>query len=166
MTKMKRLLSVFLLLSCCAWAGGPQTAVTFNDIQGTVGIANGGTGNTASSAALAGLGGFPISASQTSVVASGTTQKIVKSAIISGVTNAAEGGQVTIAHGLTMANFISVTYLVDVGTAVFPPEFSFYPEYQYSAYTDANNVVISNHATNSGNVIGKPFRVVICYATN
>ena len=68
---MKKILALFLLVSSCAFAGGPQTVVTFQDITGTVGIANGGTGQTASSAALGALGG--LSAYTPVAIASGGT---------------------------------------------------------------------------------------------
>lgn len=88
----------------------------------------------------------------------------IKMKVLTGTTGAAEGGNVTVAHGLTGAKIVSFTAKVEAAANQgFPPEYSRAPEYKFSCYHDATNFNVYLAATDSGNILSKPFVIVVWY---
>jgi hypothetical protein len=83
---------------------------------------------------------------------------------LTGTTAAAQGGYVTIAHGLTGGKIISATVLVSHETnSAFPPSNNAAGGYQYSWYFGATNFYVTLSATDSGNITSKPIVITIIY---
>ena len=85
--------------------------------------------------------------------------------VITGVTAAAEGGLTLVPHGIVRENIASwvstVTHTPQGGVAqahASPPGF------QFQASLDDTNAILRLHATNSENLLSKPFTFLIWYA--
>jgi hypothetical protein len=88
----------------------------------------------------------------------------IKMKKLTGTTDAAEGGDTVVAHGLTGSKILSVSVTVDRGDGwFFPPEHTFNAEHQYSVVFSDSSVVVANSAANSANILSKPFTVLITY---
>ncbi len=94
----------------------------------------------------------------------GTGNPAIKLKTITGTTADAEGGGAYPAHGLTGAKIIGFTCVVrySANTAV-PPNITDMAGYQYHCFFDATNFDVELHATNSENILSKPFAVMIFY---
>jgi hypothetical protein len=83
---------------------------------------------------------------------------------LTGTTGAAEGNAVNVAHGLTGGKILAVTAVVfsaaNVGWLL---ETTSDAGYQYHVKFDATNVVVTNHATNSENILSKSFTLTLIY---
>ena len=80
--------------------------------------------------------------------------------------HANEGGEITIAHGLTAAKIIGIQALVDSGNStdlLVPPSFTANNGFQYDAWINATDIKLKNHATNSEDIVGDPVTIVLTY---
>ena len=96
-------------------------------------------------------------------VALGAGAPLIKQKVISGTTNAAENGTGSAAHGLTTPTLLALDVAVDVGSNTFYTIGQTTTGNQFDAYIDGTNVNVHNHASNSENVLSKPFTALITY---
>jgi hypothetical protein len=88
----------------------------------------------------------------------------IKMKKLTGTTGAAEGNEVSVAHGLTGAKIVSITAKVTFATnSGIAQEHTGTAGYQYHLSHDATNVYIKNHATNSENILSKALVILITY---
>lgn len=88
----------------------------------------------------------------------------IKMKKLTGTTAAAEGGGVSITHGLTSTKIIAIQVMVEYSSGSYvPSSYTNSAGYQYDWYADATNVTVGNHATNSENILSKPIKVLITY---
>ncbi len=86
------LTAILIALSvACAWAGGPEPQLSFSDLRGVNGITNGGTGQTASTAALVALGGMKTDASNSDAATARTNLGVVATSTFTAHTDATTG---------------------------------------------------------------------------
>jgi hypothetical protein len=94
----------------------------------------------------------------------GSGAPLIKMKKLTGTTASAENGTVTVAHGLTASKIISHTAVVNRGDGIYmPPEHSYNSEHQFSTHYDGTNFTVSNHATNSANILSKAFTILVTY---
>lgn len=88
----------------------------------------------------------------------------IKMKKLTGTTGAAEGDSANVAHGLTTAKIISISCLVADGAgSYYPPGYTALAGYEYDVRFGGTNVVVTNHATNSENILSKAFTILITY---
>ena len=94
----------------------------------------------------------------------GSDAPIVKMKKLTGTTNASEGGETIITHGLTASKIISVTVMV-AASANFVIHESYVNdiEYQFNWYLTSTDVRVYNAPGNSGNILSKPIKILITY---
>lgn len=94
----------------------------------------------------------------------GDTSTRIKIKKITGTTASSEGGQSDVAHGVTLSKIISATCLVTYGAnAVVSMAMMRDAGYQFAFYLGASSLSLSNHTTNSENILSKPFVCTIIY---
>lgn len=93
----------------------------------------------------------------------GSGAPTIKMKKLTGTTAATEGGSATVAHGVTFSKIISQTCVVTVSNDKYSPGYTTPAGKQYSLNSDATNMSLINHATNSEGILSKPFIVVILY---
>jgi trimeric autotransporter adhesin len=77
---------------------------------------------------------------------------------------ALQNATVTIAHGLTRAKILSVQVLLTyLANADIPASYLDVPGYEYNWQVNNTDVLITNKAANSGNILSKPIRILITY---
>jgi hypothetical protein len=148
----------------------------------TVPVANGGTGTTTgsitSTTALTFTAGgtnknVNLTPSGTGDVVlngytrlGGSTAPAIKYAKFTGTTSSSVGGTISIAHGLDVTKFVSVTGVMVVSGNRFPLNMSnrstygSLDDFETALYTSANNINIYSIGTSS---LGLPFTVIIMY---
>lgn len=114
------------------------------------------------------IGGFVSSGDYLSVAgfsALGSGNTPIKIKQLTGTTNASEGGNTQVAHGLTGAKILGVTCVVEHATnsGVPPGGLAAFAGYKYDCYFNATYVIVYNHPTESENILSKPFRVLVVY---
>jgi hypothetical protein len=92
----------------------------------------------------------------------GSDAPAIKYKKFTGTTASTEGGLVSIAHGLTQSKILSVQVLITSGNT-YPPNYTFTNGYEYQVYFGGINIQVQNHATNSENILSKPFTVLVAY---
>lgn len=96
----------------------------------------------------------------------GADAPILRVKKITGTTSATEGGVVSVAHGLTASQIRGVQVVVRPTATpdeAVPPGFTANAGRQYDAYTGTSNLAVSNHATNSENILSAGFTALITY---
>lgn len=94
----------------------------------------------------------------------GSNAPAVKMLKLTGTTGATEGGFVDIAHGLTAGKILSVELLIEYAAGAWVTEsYLVAAEYQANCVVSAGNIRVVNHATNSGNILGKPLKILVTY---
>jgi hypothetical protein len=95
----------------------------------------------------------------------GTGNTGIRIGEITGTTAAAEGGSTTVAHNLTYTQIISITAIVGVSsiTGCITPGYTNVAGYEYYVNASGGNITVDLHATNSENILSKPFSVVVIY---
>ncbi|BAU76120.1 hypothetical protein [Metapseudomonas furukawaii] len=93
----------------------------------------------------------------------GTDAPAIKQKKLTGTTAAAQGNAVTVAHGLTSSKILDVrvTIFYEAGKGI--PTNHPVAGYQAGTGFDATNVTVSCIASNSANILSKPFTVLITY---
>jgi hypothetical protein len=89
----------------------------------------------------------------------------IKMKTITSTTGATEGSDSSFPHGLTASKIIDYTVLVEVsggGVWVKSSHIQF-PERQFDTELNTVNIRVYNHPTNSGNILGRPIKVVFTY---
>jgi len=88
----------------------------------------------------------------------------IKHKKLTGTTNAAGGGIVEINHGIAKGKILDVAVCVWYSaTGSMAPEFTGIAGYQYHSYHDGIWVYVTNHVTNSENILSKPIKILITY---
>lgn len=83
---------------------------------------------------------------------------------VTGTTNASEGSPVTVAHGLTSANIMDVTLLINyAGSNYIKAEYTEGVGYKAHIVITTSNIQVTNAAADSINILSKPFTVLITY---
>jgi hypothetical protein len=84
---------------------------------------------------------------------------------LTGTTGAAQGDIIPVPHGLTSTKILSITVLVQFETngQYVPHSYTNTNGYQFDFFSDATNIQIRNHPTNSGQILSKPIKVMITY---
>jgi hypothetical protein len=95
----------------------------------------------------------------------GADAPFIKVKKLTGTTGAAQGDIIPISHGLTSTKILSITVLVQFETngQYVPHSYTNTNGYQFDFYSDATNIQIRNHPTNSGQILSKPIKVMITY---
>ena len=94
----------------------------------------------------------------------GNDAPAIKVKKLTGTTASTQGGDVNIAHGLTFSKILSVSVLVESETTTYtPPSYTIISGYEYNYDVYNSTVWIFNIAGNSGNILSKPFKVMITY---
>ena len=94
----------------------------------------------------------------------GTDAPSIKVKKLTGTTAATDGGNVNIPHGLIFSKILSVSVLVESQTTTYtPPSYTTTSGYEYNYDVYNSTVWIFNIAGNSGNILSKPFKVLITY---
>lgn len=140
---MKKLLTLLLVLVCSvSWGAGTTT----EDKSGTNALYK--------------------NASFSERIQIGPNGTPMKSIIVASLTADAEGGQSEILTGIDNLLVVSWTINVRYGAnagGILPNETNL-TGYQYSASLDSNGIItVTNHATNSENILGKQVEVLIWY---
>lgn len=88
----------------------------------------------------------------------------IKVKVLTGTTNAAEGGSVAVSHGLTGDKIVGVSTVVRNATnAGVTSSLTSSAGFQFDVSYSSTDAVVSNHATNSENILSKPFAITIMY---
>lgn len=88
----------------------------------------------------------------------------IKVTKITTTTSALQGGNVFVSHYINFAKILSVSVIVDYdGTQYFPASFTQTAGFQFNYYLDVTYINILNSATNSGNILSKPVKILITY---
>ena len=86
----------------------------------------------------------------------------LKQDIYSGITNKSAGQSVSIAHGLNIEKIKDVRVTVNTGSYIILPHHKIVASgYEYELFVDVENVVIKNSGSNSKNITGMPFNVIL-----
>ncbi|MFT3795026.1 hypothetical protein [Flavobacterium sp.] len=94
----------------------------------------------------------------------GSTAPAIKILKLTGTTNASQGVQTAVAHGLTSSKILSVSVLVDyTASASVPPSYGGSAGYEYDYFVNGTSVVVWTKSGNSGNILSKPFRILVTY---
>ena len=95
----------------------------------------------------------------------GNDAPAIKVKKLTGTTGAAQGDIIPISHGLTSTKILSITVLVQFETngQYVPHSYTNMNGYQFDFYSDATNIQIRNHPTNSGQILSKPIKIMITY---
>lgn len=95
------------------------------------------------------------------------TNLVIKTKVLYGTTASTQGGHVDIAHGLDPAKIINIGLKIEYsGYGSYFPGMSSYSGFIADAYinnTLLTHIRIENRAGNSGNILSKPFTVLIWY---
>jgi len=161
--------SLLLLLNCSLYATEPRFIVNsldkksnqilnanFQDIgvnkaDDSVTVKTYGTQTIAGNKTLSGF------------TALGTGNIAIKIKRLTGTTAASEGGLTAVAHGLTGSKIIGWTAKVEYNTNSGNPTGDPTAGYSYYSYHDGTNFNLKLHATESENILTKPFTIVIFY---
>ena len=94
----------------------------------------------------------------------GSNAPAIKVLKLTGTTAAAQGTYTSIAHGLSLSKILSVEVFVSVSATVKHGRgWTAYGGHQFDFYIDSTVVQILNIAGNSGNILSKPYTVLITY---
>jgi hypothetical protein len=93
----------------------------------------------------------------------GDNNTALKCKVITGTTAAAQGGVVSVAHGLTGSKIVNVSGVIRYATNATLPINSGQPGFQSYVATDATNFTITNAASNSSGILSVAFEVLIWY---
>lgn len=93
----------------------------------------------------------------------GSTAPGLKTKILDDLTGSTQGGSVSIAHGLTLADIRSFSVLVTQGGNRWPPGSTIITKKQYDVWANADSIVVQNHANNSADVLNKVVKVLVTY---
>lgn len=88
----------------------------------------------------------------------------IKTKKLTGTTSSSEGGLTSVAHGLTGSKILSVSLGIEFTTDGFVTYgYTTNVGYQSSLQWDDTNITVSNHATNSENILSKPLVILVTY---
>lgn len=88
---------------------------------------------------------------------------VTREKILTGTTSASEGGTATVAHGVTSTKIKSVSVVVHPSSGTGRLQGDTEAEYQFAAKYDATNITVTNHPTNSANILSKAFTAYVRY---
>jgi hypothetical protein len=94
----------------------------------------------------------------------GNTAPKIQMKKLTGTTSATQGTSISIAHGLTSSKIIAVAVLVEYASNSFiHHSYQFNTGYEFNFFITATTISIANVAANSGNILSKPFKILITY---
>jgi len=104
---------------------------------------------------------FSGSFSSSTIVTDGV---VIRQKIFTGTTAGTEGGSTTITHNLDSTKIIHMSGTVEPTTGIkYPQEHQGTAGYQFNIMCNTTSLVLKTHATNSENILTKPFKVVVTY---
>lgn len=153
-----------------------STKITSSEITRTAAAGNLSVSSGSSGTLFLGAGAvYPVTVSSTTVAFNknitqsaytslGESAPAIKFKKLTGTTAAAEGGTVNIAHGVTSSKILTIEGLVDAGGGIYArPGHVNNAGYQYDILLGGSNLTVSNHATNSENILSKAIKILISY---
>lgn len=88
----------------------------------------------------------------------------IKMKKLTGTTASSQGGIANIAHGLTSSKILSVDVTIEYGTDLYiPTGYKRIAGYWACKQWGSTNISIYNHATESENILSKPFKLLVTY---
>lgn len=94
----------------------------------------------------------------------GSTAPAIKTLKLTGTTNASQGVQTAVAHGITSSKILSVSVLVEYAAgASVPPNYGGSTGYEFDYFINATSITVWTKSGNSGNILSKPFRILVTY---
>jgi hypothetical protein len=90
----------------------------------------------------------------------GTDAPKIKMKKLTGTTPSTQGAYVGVSHGLTQSKILSVELIID---NAFPSNYTYDAGRQGECSLAADVIYVYTHRTNSGNILSKPFRLLITY---
>lgn len=88
-------------------------------------------------------------------------QQSANQTTLTGTTNSAQGGTTSVAHGITSTGIKGISAVVFTSSGVGVTAGNASTGMQFSVSFDATNVTVTNHATNSANILSKPFTLFV-----
>ncbi|MDO9256932.1 MAG: hypothetical protein Q7U54_15535 [Bacteroidales bacterium] len=95
----------------------------------------------------------------------GTDAPAIKMKKLSGTTGAAQGAQISIAHGLNSEKILAVNVLVQYATVGYdvPSSYTLNPGYEFTYYVTPTDIWVWVKSGNSASVVSKPIKILITY---
>lgn len=93
----------------------------------------------------------------------GESAPAIKMKKLTGTSPAAQGGKVSVAHGLNYTKIIGVQVLIETAFYIIPNGYTHYSGYQFDFLVSDTYVIVDAHRTNSGNILSQPFTVLVTY---
>lgn len=94
----------------------------------------------------------------------GSTAPAIKTLKLTGTTNASQGVQTAVLHGLTSSKILSVNVLVEYAAgASVPPNYGGSAGYEFDYFINATSITVWTKSGNSANILSKPFRILVTY---
>ena len=87
----------------------------------------------------------------------------IKMKVLEGTMAATQGGEVNVAHGLTISKIVSITVLVSVHGLWICHSYQRDATYEFNFIADNTNLTMLNLATNSSGILSRPFVATIFY---
>jgi hypothetical protein len=94
----------------------------------------------------------------------GSNAPAIKVLKLTGTTSGVQGGQVTIAHGLSVAKILAVNVLVQSSPNNWVhPSYVANAGYVFNYVVGATNITVINVATQSANILSSPIKILVTY---
>ncbi len=88
----------------------------------------------------------------------------IKMLKLTGTTNTAQGGSISVPHGLNPAKILSVHVLVEYAANSFVPHsYTINTGYEFNYYISGPDIVVWNKNLASSQILNKPFKIIITY---
>lgn len=88
-------------------------------------------------------------------------QQSANQTTLTGTTNGSQGGTTSVAHGITSTGIKGISAVVFTASGVGVTAGNASTGLQFSVSFDATNVTVTNHPTNSANILSKSFTLFV-----
>lgn len=88
-------------------------------------------------------------------------QQSANQTTLTGTTSGSQGGSTSVAHGITSTGIKGISAVVFTASGVGVADGNASTGLQFSVSFDATNVTVTNHPTNSANILSKPFTLFV-----
>jgi hypothetical protein len=94
----------------------------------------------------------------------GTNAPAIKTLKLTGTTNASQGVQTPVLHGISSSKILSVSVLVEYAAgAIVPANYSGSVGYEFDYFINSTSITVWTKSGNSANILSKPFRILVTY---